>query len=104
MRPWRLAAPNRACDSRAEAFAGVAVRGGPRARHAELVVSAARDSALCSSIAAGRTDERGAGCAKARTARRAAVVPSRLGLAEASEPRWRYVADAVRAAAGHLEQ
>jgi pimeloyl-ACP methyl ester carboxylesterase len=35
---------------------------------------------------------------------RAAVVPSLLGVAEAAEPRWRHVANAVRSATSHLQQ
>jgi hypothetical protein len=35
---------------------------------------------------------------------RAAVVPSLLGVAEASVPQWRHVPDAVRAATSHLQE
>jgi pimeloyl-ACP methyl ester carboxylesterase len=35
---------------------------------------------------------------------RAAVVPSLLGVAEAPEPQWRHVTDAVRIATSHLQQ
>jgi pimeloyl-ACP methyl ester carboxylesterase len=35
---------------------------------------------------------------------RVAVVPSLLGVAEAPEPQWRHVTDAVRAATSHLQQ
>ena len=35
---------------------------------------------------------------------RAAVVPSLLGVAEAPEPQWRHVPDAVRTATSHLDQ
>jgi pimeloyl-ACP methyl ester carboxylesterase len=35
---------------------------------------------------------------------RAAVVPSLLGVAEASEPQWRHVPDAVRGAVSHIDE